>query len=119
MALLCAARLSIEFLSFERWRSTLGPDAAPKNDESEARQLARHVERAASLLPFRTKCLPRAIALSWMLRKERIAHAIVIAVRPRDSHDSVNRLHAWVEAGNAVILGDLPGPWIETLRLGT
>jgi len=27
-------------------------------------------------------------------------------------------LHAWVEVKGGTILGDLPGPWIETLRLG-
>jgi len=27
-------------------------------------------------------------------------------------------LHAWVEVAGKTILGDLPGPWVETLRLG-
>jgi hypothetical protein len=85
---------------------------------SDSRRFATHVDRAATLLPFQTKCLPRAMALSWMLRRERIQHALVIAVRPAELRDAADGLHAWVEVDGAKIIGELPGPWVETLRLG-
>ena len=117
MALLCRARLLIAWTPLERWRSTLGEtrgDSAP----DAAKQLARQVDRGAGWLPFETKCLPRAIALSWMLRRERIRHGVVIAVRPPQARERGDALHAWVEVDGERVIGDLPGPWVETLRLG-
>jgi aryl-alcohol dehydrogenase-like predicted oxidoreductase len=79
---------------------------------------AGHVEWAAVRLPFSTKCLPQAMALSWMLRRKGISHQLVLAARPAHLRDSADALHAWVEVDGTKIVGDLPGPWIETLRLG-
>ena len=121
MARLCRAQLLVSWIPFNRWSQGLGCRWAT-NDLSkravEARQLAADVEWAASRLPFPTKCLPRAMALSWMLRRSRIAHAVVVAVRPSKLRQEPDALHAWVEVGGEKILGDLPGPWIETARLG-
>ena len=83
-----------------------------------ARRLAGHVERAAQRLPFETKCLPRAMALSWLLRRRRLGHCVVIAVRPPELRDGDHGLHAWVEVDGETVIGDLPGPWLETLRIG-
>lgn len=118
--LLCWASMLVGWVPFEWWRRSLGMTVQrdPIERGGEARRLGEHVERAAQLLPFPTKCLAQAMALSWMLRRKRIPHAFIIAVRPPGLRDSADRLHAWVEVGGATILGDLPGPWIETLRLG-
>ena len=119
MAALSGARLVVAALPFERWRDTLGGTAGHvPGDPGEARRIAAHVDWAARLLPFSTKCLPRAMALSWMLRSNDIGHHVVFAVRPSESRGSVDQLHAWVEVGDEKILGDLAGPWVETLRLG-
>jgi hypothetical protein len=69
-------------------------------------------------MPRPVKCLPRAMALSWMLRRRRIGHAAVIAVRPNGLRRSPDDLHAWIEVAGLRVMGDLPGPWIETLRQG-
>lgn len=53
-----------------------------------------------------------------MLRRDGIAHAMVFAARPAKSRRSEDTLHAWVEVEGARIIGDLPGEWIETARLG-
>ena len=118
MALLAWARLVVAAVPFERWRRSLGGtgDGAPA--AASARRIAAQVERAAEWLPFETKCLPRAMALSWMLRRAGTAHAMVFAVRPPHLRGSADALHAWVEVEGSRIIGDLPGPWIETLRLG-
>lgn len=114
------ARLVVSTIAFDRWRDTLGgtPGREFKERSTDARRFAAHTEWAAKLLPFATKCLPRAMALSWMLRRRRIRHVVVIAVRPAEMRDSPDALHAWVEVAGETILGDLPGPWIETARLG-
>ena len=120
MAALCAAKLLVASIAFGRWRGALGKTAAvPASDidAADARRLAGHVEWAAKLLPFSTKCLHRAMALSWILRSRRIGHTVVFAVRPRGHGDPDDQLHAWVEIGGETILGELPGPWVETLRL--
>lgn len=119
MARLCMARLLVGWVPFDRWRGTLGlggDNAEPAM--TAARELAADVEWAATRWPLECKCLPRAMALSWLLRRKRIAHAVVIAVRPDQLRQSPDALHAWVEVDGEKVIGDLPGPWIETARLG-
>jgi hypothetical protein len=118
IVLLCPAWFLVHYVPLDRWRKSLGFAGTSSSEQAiEARRLAAHVERAGSLLPFPTKCLPRAIAFSWMLRRRRIGHAIVVAVRPAPLRDAPDGLHAWVDVGGEKILGELPGPWVETLRL--
>ena len=124
MLLLCRARLMIAFVPLRYWRRSLGLAEGPGTitpgelEWREARRLAIHVDRAASRLPGTAACLPRAMALSVMLRRARQPHALVIAARPAAYAGSGDRLHAWVEQSGERLIGDLPGPWIETLRLG-
>jgi hypothetical protein len=125
MAALAFARLLVAAVPFHHWRDRLGsrpshPVAGPLPVDplAEGQRLARQVERAAARLPFSTKCLPRAMALSWILRRKRIGHVLVFAVRPAGLRDGPDALHAWVEIEGVTVIGDLPGPWLETLRLG-
>ena len=121
LSLLLFAQLLVIFVPFGRWRATLGHSGRAADvpaDLEEARRLAADVEWAARKYPLAIKCLPQAMALSWMLRGREIAHAVVISVRPSELRQSPDALHAWVEVNRKKILGDLPGPWIETLRLG-
>lgn len=123
MIRLCRAELLVRWVPFNRWSDCVGFDAGlvdpPGSRLDEARRLAADVAWAAKRLPFSTRCLPRAMALSWMLRRKKIGHAVVIAVRPSQLRQSPDALHSWVEVGEEKILGDLPGPWIETARLGS
>lgn len=122
MAALTVARLLVPAIAFKRWRHTLGGTAAGRKSErltADARRFAAHVEWAARLLPFPTKCLVRAMALSWILRSKHIGHTLVFAVRPEAQRGADDQLHAWVEIAGETILGDLPGTWVETLRIGT
>ena len=120
MAALAGARLLVALAPFEWWRKSLGFDSDGQTAAaSDARRVATQVERAATRLPFDTKCLPRAMALSWLLRQKRIGHTVVFAVRPADLRNSPDALHAWVEVDGSKVIGDLPGPWLQTLRLGS
>lgn len=124
MLLLAYARLLIAVVPLRFWRDRLGLGSAragldaPQARAQEARRLARHVERGAARFPVRLKCLPRAVALSLLLRRARIAHSVVFAVRPRAHRGAGDRLHVWVEHEGALLIGDLPGPWLTILRLG-
>lgn len=119
---LLRARLLVATVRFEKWRDRLGSQSGWSTGHEQqvrARRLAAHVDWAARLLPIETKCLPQAMALSFMLRSGRIQHQIVLAIRPPDARQEEDVLHAWVEIGGEKILGDLAGPWVETLRLGS
>ena len=119
MVALCWARLVIAMLPFRWWRNTLGGNCGSAGaDVGRSRTFAAHVDWAAKLLPISTKCLPRAMALSWILRKRHIGHCLVFAVRPPGQRGADDQLHAWIEVAGERILGDLPGSWVETLRLG-
>jgi hypothetical protein len=119
MGLLCWAWLLVALAPLKCWRDSLGFAAAGEKSEPEAaRLLAAQVGRAASRLPFHSKCLPRAMATSWVLRRKRIAHSVVIAARPPGGDPGEDALHAWLEADGVVLVGELPGPWREILRLG-
>lgn len=131
MALLCVARLLVKLVPFDVWCSSLGkPDPRlrdhPRKGTGAAPQLARHVERGAARLPFATKCLPRAMALCWLLRRAGAAYTFKIAARPATLRGggmpgqlpaSPDALHAWVESDNVILINALPGPWLEVLVL--
>ena len=119
LVLLCLARLLVALVPLRRWRERLGQGAgAEQGDLAAARMLAAHVERAAWRLPFATKCLPRAMALSWLLRRRALAHTVVIAARPAAQRGDQDSLHAWVEIDGRIVLGELPGPWLRLAELG-
>lgn len=114
MMLLPIARLLVDHVAMKRWRESLGSIVAHDNiralpslhDEElrHALRLARHVERAALRLPLPTKCLPRAVALQWMLRRRKIASGLFIAVRSGPQRDDDN-YHAWVEHDGEMLIG--------------
>lgn len=114
---LCLARLLVAVVPLRLWRASLGLASGRQLDNG-ARFLVGRVERAAQRLPFGTRCLPRAVALSWMLRRRNISHALVIAVRPVSMRTGADALHAWIEADGAILLGALPGPWHTIYRTG-
>jgi hypothetical protein len=119
---LLRARLLVATVRFDKWRNRLGGQSGSSMGHEQlarARKLAAHVDWAARLLPIGTKCLPQAMALSFMLRSEQIGHQLVLAVRPPDARQQDDVLHAWIEICGNKILGDLAGPWVETLRLGS
>ena len=125
MLVLSTAQLAVIIVPFRRWRERLGTKIRDGSEGrlersavEEGQRTAAVVERAAERLPFHTKCLPRAVAVSWLLRRKNLPHSVVFAARPSHLRDSADTLHAWVEVNGAKIMGELPGPWLETLRLG-
>lgn len=114
---LLAGQMLIQLVPLRKWHKGLGLAAGRSGPE--AHSLARHVERAATRLPFQTRCLCRAVALSLMLRRRGIAHSLIIASRPLGRREGEeDALHAWVESGGKIVLGELAGPWIEAARFG-
>jgi hypothetical protein len=123
MVALSFARLLIQFVRFRRWRHLLGVTSrkpVSTTDVEASRQdhyLARVVERAAQHLPFETKCLPRAMALFWMLSRRNRDSQLVLAVLPEERRGgSLDDLHAWVEMDRTILIGDTGLKYIEITR---
>lgn len=113
MALLAVARWLIAGVAFAQWRKSLGmPVMGVSSDSSlrldanlPARRLARAVERAAGRLPGECRCLPRAMALQWMLQRRGMVADLAIGVRPGDARGGLDDLHAWVVREGEVLVG--------------
>jgi len=116
MVWLVIARLTVRWLRFSAWRERLGwPGVATAEQEQFACRLGRHVERAASRLPGTSKCLPQAMALSWLLRAQGVPHSLELLIRPRTARGGLDDLHALVRCNKQIVLGLLSGPWIAVL----
>lgn len=103
---LSIARALVKWVPFSRWRRTVATRkaiSAPNGDAraadarsvARARRLARVVRRVASLMPFEAACLPRAVALQWMLRRRGVASRLVFGARRNPEDDELD-LHAWL-----------------------
>ena len=113
MAWLILARLLIAHVPFGRWRQRLGTPVAPQPDDPQLhldanlaqRRLARAVGRAAGRLPGESRCLARAMALHWMLRRGAMGGVLHIGVLPGSDRGSLDDLHAWVARLGEVLIG--------------
>lgn len=113
---LVIARTLVARVPFARWRDKLGARLEPAHEvpsnvslrpsgNLQARRLASAVERAAGRLPGGTRCLPRAMALHWMLARRGLGSSLHIGVRPGAARGGLDDLHAWVAAGGEVLIG--------------
>lgn len=119
LALLVLARVLVAGPPLGWWRRWLGPVAHAARVEPPDRadrQLARAVERATQRLPGGAKCLPRAMALHWMLRWRHRPSQLVIAVLPGQERGGVDDLHAWIETGGEILIGELDQPFRPIAR---
>ena len=113
MAWLILARLLIAQIAFGRWRRWLGTPVAPQADNQALqldanlapRRLARAVTRACGRLPGETRCLARAMALHWMLRRRALGGVLHIGVLPDHTRGGLDDLHAWVALAGEVLIG--------------
>lgn len=126
---LAIAKALVRFVPFTSWRRSLGivldptsPDfptgpniagdacvstAPPTCDDATLRHamlLGRLVDRAAEKLPGTSKCLPRAAALQWMLRRAGISSSLVIAFRLQE-RSGPHAYHAWTEVFGEMLVG--------------
>ena len=106
---LILARFLVGSVRFARWRSWLGspiqtdePTLEPGVSE---RRLARAVERAAGRWPFESKCLVRAMALHWMLKRRGYDSTLIIGALPETARGTLDDLHAWIAVGKGILMG--------------
>lgn len=122
LVLLLLARLLVKIAPLRLWRDSLGlPVGAPDDGEvpsPAARILASAVERADWRSPGKAKCLPRAMALHWMMRRRGEASTIAFAILPEARRGTLDDLHAWVESGACIVLGASEEPYRVIARFG-
>ena len=119
--LILLARVLVACLPLRLWRKTLGTvqPAGPPEPLAPpplALACAHAVGRAAHRMPA-SLCLPRAMALQWMLRRRALPGELVLGVKPGE-RGGLDDLHAWVELAGAIVLNDSAGAHREVLRLG-
>jgi len=111
MILLVVARLLIMLIPIRYWRASLGQPTASRSSFSmvgdpAVRSVIRAVKRAAGSLPLSLACLPRAMAVQWMLARRCIPSVFIIGVAEATDAKQAPPLHAWVEAGGRVVIGE-------------
>jgi len=113
--LLPLLRLSLNLWSFQSVLATLektaplsepNPDApsSPRLAPSEISRLVRMVNVAANKGPAKANCLPRSMAIWWLLRRKGVDCELRLGVKPREAGIQA---HAWVEYRGQV-LNDVP-----------
>lgn len=110
MVWLVLARVLIRHVSLRVWRSSLGRIAQemPPDSGQTTVMFERAVERAAARLPGDIVCLPRAMALQWMLKRRGHASALLFGVLRERRDGDIRALHAWVEVGGRTVIGADP-----------
>jgi hypothetical protein len=108
--LLVVAKLLVRRVPLRVWRRSLGRVGLPQSkarDEA-SRRVSIAVRQAAVRLPGSYMCLPQAMAVQWMLRRRRIASALVFGAHGGGNRSTPLELHAWVEIGGQIVIGDDP-----------
>lgn len=108
---LARARLSL-FFPFARLAAKLGAagaaspeDALPAEQTALAADIARAIGRAAPYLPWQCRCLVRATAGKWMCDRRGLAATIYLGVGKEAAGEAGLTAHAWLRAGDTILIG--------------
>ena len=103
------SRLAILMLPF-RWIAPLLGTHMASSDENDAaakhqavRSVSSAIRTMSRRLPWECKCLAQAISGKMMLRTRRIPSTLYLGVAKEENSDL--SAHAWLRAGNRIILG--------------
>jgi hypothetical protein len=109
--LLGAARAALIILPFKWLAATLGRhmEEAGKEMKPSASSCARMVGQAvcavANYTPWKSVCLPQAVAAKWMLQRRRIAGTLYLGVAKDGSKPQELAAHAWLRCGSLILTG--------------
>ncbi|HVR90612.1 MAG TPA: lasso peptide biosynthesis B2 protein [Novosphingobium sp.] len=110
--LLAGAAAALRLFPFRRLAPLLGKALGPaasvpvidQRQTDSARLIRRAVLRAARLAPFRSDCLPQALAGAALCRMLRVPATVFLGVRLNDGPSGM-AAHAWLCAGAAAVTG--------------
>ena len=110
---LIVTRLLIRLVRLKYWRGGLGrvlsEGKSPSAETHPAAPLVRRcvwsIDRAGERLHYPFKCLPRAMALQWMLARRGCSSTLVFGIANDQERGALHDLHAWVEVGGVIVIG--------------
>jgi hypothetical protein len=111
---LAAASAILHLLPFRR-AIRFGSGGVPDlvDPPIDLRRVERSVERAARIVPWRTVCLQKGVALQWMLRRRGVDARLHYGIG-KDERGAL-RAHVWVTAGQAMLIGSAEAPLYQTV----
>jgi len=119
LSALALARFAMVFLPFKRiaaWLGTPGTES-PWNATAEQVQVATEIGWAVSCLarrvPWDSRCLARALAATWMLRRRGLESTVCFGADRRESDEFV--AHAWLRFGPCLVTGGIGHEQFKTL----
>jgi hypothetical protein len=80
------------------------PRPVPAQLDQLSRDIGWAIGTAAARVPWRSVCLPQAIAAQHMLRRRGISGRAVVGARRSESEKPID-LHVWVVVGGRVVVG--------------
>lgn len=115
LVLLGLARLAILFLPFGFYSRLLGtvasqglsaPPLTTGLDDT-ARSIGRSVRATAQVTPWKSVCLPQAMAASLLLRMRGVPHVVHFGLAPGEAKPDAAPMqaHAWIVAGERIVTG--------------
>jgi hypothetical protein len=110
-ALLGVARLLTLTIPFRWMAASLGKHMNESDNQSipadleQARLISQAVRSAANNTPWKSVCLPRAVAAQWMLKRRRIAATLYLGVTKDDKKPEKLAAHAWLRCGDVILTG--------------
>jgi hypothetical protein len=109
--LLGVARLVLLIMPFKwlavtlgRYMEETGTEMKPA-DACYARIIGRAVCSAANYTPWKSVCLPQAVAAQWMLKRRHIAGTLYLGVAKNETPQLKITAHAWLRCGNLILTG--------------
>jgi hypothetical protein len=109
--LLGVARLSLLVLPFKWLAATLGRHKSETSAEMNpsdigcARMIGQAVCAAANYTPWKSVCLPQAVAAQWMLKRRHISGTLYLGVAKNEAKPMKLAAHAWLRCGNLILTG--------------
>lgn len=70
-----------------------------------ARLIGQAIRSAANNTPWKSVCLPQAVAGQWMLKRRRIAATLYLGVAKNENKTEKLAAHAWLRCGDAILTG--------------
>jgi hypothetical protein len=109
--LLGLARIMVVVLPFRILAATLGRHRMETDHQVSppvtdlALKIGQAVRAAACHTPWKSVCLPQAVAAQWMLRRRGIAGTLYLGVAKDKTNPDKLTAHAWLRCGNQILTG--------------
>jgi hypothetical protein len=70
-----------------------------------ARSVGQAVRSAANYTPWKSACLPQAVAAQWMLKRRHVAGTLYLGVAKDEAKPEKLAAHAWLRCGHIILTG--------------